>query len=338
MTGLEISSLYREYLKVRKSPTLHPIQNVREYIANSLSSDDLSNAWYRDKMESRGYGFGKNYEQVALAVENKYLKTSLAESWRATEQRMEVLNNLRAYLNSFDEFVFGFAGGSLAWRQYLDLSLSDMSDLDITIVITKYNQDINFESPLNRSFVQKAIQAKKERIIDMYKLKFPISHIDVSLHVWTMEELEIIQAFDFEHTDQPLEFVCLRDKPSTKQTRLYGPQHNFIGDQYYLPMNESIFEDNLFTSTQHIVHIGEKGELVLGEALDMMIFKPIILGGNVQKANDFLALVQEKLRKRKIRDNLLLEGQNCSFVNLPSRKSRMPSYFLHKISELDHVE
>lgn len=192
-------------------------------------------------------------------------------------------------------------------------------------------------TPVISNFVQEAIQAKREHKIDMYKLKVPISGIDLSLHIWTLEELKKIQTFDYEYTDQPLEFICLRDKPSIKQTGLYGPQHNFAGDQYYLPMNQSSYNDNLFTSTQHIAYIGDKGELVLGEALDMLIFKPIILSGNVHKANEFLLSMQEKLRNRKIHDNLVLEGQNCSFTNLPSRKSRMPAYFLHKISELDKV-
>lgn len=148
MTSLEISSLYKEYLKVRKNPTLPPIVNLREDIANSLSSNVVSNDWYGDKMKSRGYSFGENYEQVALAVENKYMKTSLVESWRATEQRLEVITYLQDYLNKFDEFVFGFAGGSLPWRQNFDLSLSDKSDLDITIILSKYNQNINFENSL----------------------------------------------------------------------------------------------------------------------------------------------------------------------------------------------
>lgn len=330
----KLRDLYLQYLKMRKSEDLDSIDFLREQIAQVMVSDANGLEWYMTRLQGRGYGFAPTYGDVALSCENKLYRSSLAESVNATEKRQRCQVDLLGYLTQFSDFRFMVVGGSFPWRRYLDLSHKDQSDLDVLVVCDQYDPRLNFGSQNVSRLVQEFHKHSGNEGLEVIKYKVDVDDIEVSVHCWSTAVFDEISQFDFAKENGPYVLRCLRPDRSKNDGQSYGPQHNFAGKSYYFDMDTRQLED-FFVSDQQIYLLGDDGELVLGAALDMLLFNPVCVGPDVGIFNQGMDSIVGKLYQRMILDGSRIASDNLSFSNLPSRKERMPAFFLSAISVWD---
>ena len=202
------------------------------------------------------------------------------------------------------------------------------------MVTDNYDKNINFNSDSVEAFIEMYLELPEEFKPDIMKFKDTFANINISLHWWTREIFNRVVNFDYAQIKNPFILSCLRADESSKAEKGYGPSYNFVGDPYYFDLDTQDLGCNK-VSSQHVAMVGNRGELLIGVALDMILFCSECTG---PMADEYRVGIQQIINKLKVRKKLeqqILSSANLSFAQLPCRKYFMPKFLLSAIAAWD---
>ncbi len=318
---------YKQYLKLRQGNDPKRLQ-LKADLAAKVSEGGQEAEWLLKRYQGRGYGFGKNYGEVASKLSDGESipgrrEPSLAESVLASIELNKDYQELVKILLPRVKTIIKI--GSSSWAENYDVRMdpNDPSDLDLEVIIDEVDPKIGEGIP---GAVEGLTMFKKyfdEGKAEYFSHGFKMGNRPVSIHFMPRAVFEKNCSTDYEHLNHLVTNKEFRAKPKNKPA-IYDERYDGTGKEYIYEATPKIQEEGGMITEVPAMMTGDDGKLVMGLVMSKYFGYPIVEGDN-----DFF---QENVLKFKTSVAKRLKREGGIFSNMPGRRNRMPYNILDKLN------
>lgn len=277
------------------------------------------------------FDFLNNSVEIGLLKKININIPSLMDVFKCSNEIDLIMDRLLNHDKQDKDFNLILAGSAGVGNYF---SVCNKSDIDIDVIFDKYSDNLAFGFSSVKTELKFFLDLYKTKKADMLMSKVYRKKRCISIHYIPRREFTKIVNFDYQFSDQKLILRAYRTIDSTKPNGLYGPTHDFFGQNYYIPINTRQIEGGLI-SDQTFVYRGKNNQIVLGPSLHKLIFHSNIWGRNKDAIKKDISYILKQLKLRQLTEEKQYK-RLALFRLLVAKQDKMPIRFINKIRRLDN--